>query len=135
MLSFVSRAGRVPLALTLAALAACADEPSAPNLLPVGPNLNLGDVITVTNTSGGTGVGSLRWAVAQTSGGETIRFDPAIAGSTIVVDSTVVIAYPITIEGPQDKGITISGGDAYNIFTIYYATPSARRRRCGTSHS
>jgi hypothetical protein len=126
MLSFASRTGRVLLALAVAALAACADEPSAPkHSLPVGPNLNLGDVITVTNTSGGTGVGSLRWAVAQTAGGEIIRFAPAIAGSTIVVDSTVVIAYPITIEGPQDKGITISGGDAYNIFTIYYATPSA----------
>jgi len=126
MLSFRSRAGRVPLALAVAALAACADEPSAPKRsLPVGPNLNLGDVVTVTNTSGGTGVGSLRWAVAQTTGGEIVRFDPALAGSTIVVDSTVVISYPITIEGPPDKGVTISGGDAHHIFAVYYTTPSA----------
>ena len=119
MLSFLSRAGRLPLAVTVAVLAACADEPSAPKRsLPVGPNLNLGDVITVTNTSGGTGVGSLRWAVAQTNGGEIIRFAAALAGATIVVDTTVVVNHPITIEGPADKGVTISGGNARHIFYV-----------------
>src|SRR5687768_14281658 len=120
MLSFASRAGRVPLALALAALAACADEPSAPTRSsPVGPNLNIGDVIIVTTTSGGTGVGSLRWAVAQATAGHVIRFAPELAGATIVVDSTMPVLFPITIEGPADKGVTISGGNATHIFEVY----------------
>ena len=120
MLSLASRAGRWPLALALTAVAACADEPSAPmRSLPVGPNLNIGDVITVTTTSGGTGVGSLRWAVAQATTGHIIRFAPALAGATIVVDSTMPVLFPITIEGPADKGVTISGGNATHIFEVY----------------
>ena len=81
MLSYASR-HRSPLALTvvlgaLAALVACSGEPSA----PIAPsdqasNFAAGDVITVTNTSGGTEWGSLRWAVGVTTGNETIRFDP-----------------------------------------------------------
>lgn len=121
-----SRGGRWLLALTLFGLGACADEPAAPRIPSLsGPNANLGDVITVTTSSGGKDVGSLRWAVAQTTGGETIRFAPALAGATIVVDSTIPVGYPITIEGPADKGVTISGGDANHIFEITYGLPSA----------
>ena len=90
-----------------------------------GPNANLGDIITVTTTSGGKETGSLRWAVAQTSGGEIIRFAPALAGATIVVDSTMPVKYPITVEGPADKGVTISGGNARHIFEITYGLTSA----------
>lgn len=126
MLRPLSRRGRWPLALTLLALGACADEPAAPRP-PRGlrPNANLGDVITVTNTSGGKDMGSLRWAIAQTSGGEIVRFAPTLAGATIVVDSTIPVAYPITIEGPADKGVTISGGNAWHIFAIQPSLPSA----------
>jgi hypothetical protein len=125
MLRSISRPGRWPLALMLVGLGACADEPSAPRIpSPSRPNANLGDVITVTNTSGGTGQGSLRWAVAQVAGGEIIRFAPALAGATIVVDSTIPVLHPITIEGPADKGVTISGGNATHIFEVYML-PSA----------
>src|SRR5215213_4251654 len=107
MQTFAPRVGRWPLALIVvatAALGACADEPVAPKIPSLsGPNANLGDIITVTTTSGGKDVGSLRWAVAQASGGEVIRFAPALAGATIVVDSTIPVRYPITVEGPQDK--------------------------------
>jgi hypothetical protein len=116
MLRSISRAGRRPLACivaTVAALSACTDteQPiTAPFSQPNKPSLAVGDVITVTNTRGNTDAGSLRWAVAQATGGETIRFDPRLAGSTITLDSTLVIANYVTIEGPADKGITISGG-------------------------
>ena len=76
-----ARAGRWLLALTLVAFGACADDapvgPRIPRLS--GPNANLGDVITVTTTSGGKDLGSLRWAVAQATGGEVIRFAPELA--------------------------------------------------------
>jgi hypothetical protein len=85
---FAPRAGPWPLARSLAALGAlgalgaCADEPAGPKT-PSTPQASVqslgGDgLFTVTNTSGGTDVGSLRWAAAQlnaTNGG-TIEFDP-----------------------------------------------------------
>jgi hypothetical protein len=125
MLRSTLRGGRWPLALMLAGVAACADEPAAPRIPVVSrPNANLGDVITVTTTSGTNDVGSLRWAVAQTTGGEIIRFAPALAGATIVVDTTVLVNYAITIEGPADKGVTISGGNAHHIFEVTYGLTS-----------
>ena len=121
-----SPGGRRLLALTFISLGACADEPIAPSIPSLsGPNANLGGVITVTTSSGGKDVGSLRWAVAQTTGGEIIRFAPAMAGATIVVDSTIPVRYPITVEGPADKGVTISGGNAWHIFEIAHSLPSA----------
>jgi hypothetical protein len=121
MQSFASRAGRWPLALTLAlaALGACADEPptTAPGAQPK-PNLAIGDVITVTNTSGGTDWGSLRWAVGQTLGGETIRFDPSLAGATITLDTTLKLSHYIAIEGSRDRGIIISGGGKVRVMYV-----------------
>ena len=131
MLTFARRAGRLPLAMTFAAasaLAACSDHPSttAP-VVPRTPSFAFGDIITVTNTSGGADAGSLRWAVAQATGGEIIRFDAAIAGKTIVVDSTVKVTNALTIEGPQDKGITIHGGNKVPVFHITTSGPTTLR--------
>ena len=97
------------------ALGACADEPTLPNggRPPVAPQLETlgGSIITVTNTSGGTEPGSIRWAVAQSASSDTIRFDPSLAGKTITLDSTLYIeTHVLTIEGPKDRGITLSGG-------------------------
>jgi hypothetical protein len=119
-----SRAGRWPLALyitALTALGACSDDQrpiTGPSAQPNTPNLAVGDIITVTNTKGGTDAGSLRWAVAQATGGEVIGFDPRLAGSTITLDSTLVISKSITIEGPADKGITVSGGGKGRVIDI-----------------
>jgi hypothetical protein len=120
MLRHISRAGRRPLALTLATLGvtlaalggltACADAPlaTAPGA-PNKPDLAAGDVYTVTTTND-AGVGSLRWALSWTTGGETIRFDPSLAGQTITLDSMITTRKPTTIEGPAGKGVIISGG-------------------------
>ena len=82
MYFFNSRVSRVPLALTLvAALVACIDEPTPTDpVRQLEPQFGVGDVITVTNTSGGTGIGSLRWAMSQVTNGEVIHFDPSLAG-------------------------------------------------------
>ena len=120
MYPFAPRAGRWPLALTLAALAACADEQSDLTAPPVQSSTAFAvyDTITVTNTSGGTAVGSLRWAVGQTVGGEVIRFAPTIEGATITLDSTLQVPFNITILGPKTKGITISGGGRVRVMQI-----------------
>ena len=110
MHAFASRAGRWPLAIALALLGACADQPTMPSLsVPVGPNAAVGDVYVVTNPNDDGGIGSLRWALKFSTGGETIRFDPSLAGQTIRVDSTIYIAKPVTIEGPPGAGVTIDG--------------------------
>jgi len=137
MLRHISRAGRRPLALTLAALgvtlaalgtlAACADAPpaTAPGA-PNKPTLAVGDVYTVTTTND-AGVGSLRWALSWTTGGETIRFDPSLAGQTITLDSALVISKSVTIEGPAAKGITISGGGKSRAFELPNPTTDTLR--------
>ena len=121
MSAFPSRAARWPLALMLAALGACADEP-APTQSASSPRLSqsaAGDVITVTNNSGGTAPGSLRWALAQTTGGETIRFDPRLAGDSILLDSTLMVKKFVTIEGAKDRGIVISGNGRVRVMNVY----------------
>jgi hypothetical protein len=117
MPAYIPRAGRAPLALTLvvsgalAALGACADRPA-----PIEPSsrparqLVAGDVVTVTSATGDASVvGSLPWAVSVAPSGATIRFAAGLAGATIVVGELHLIN-PLTIEGPADRGITISGG-------------------------
>src|SRR5687768_4740502 len=78
MRAFSTRAGRWSLALTLAAVATLAarpDEPPAPPRItaPGVPSLTIGDVVTVSNTSGGAELGSLRWALLRATAQETDR--------------------------------------------------------------
>jgi len=109
MHSFASRAGRWPLAVALFIVAACADEPTAATFSPPPrPSANLGDVITITNIND-NGIGSLRWALKFTTGGEILRFDPSLAGQTVALDSALWISKSVTIEGPSSDGITIRG--------------------------
>jgi predicted outer membrane repeat protein len=114
-----SRSVRWTLALTMLALAACADEPtSTTSALPHRPNLVAAgdDVVVVTSTGGGTGVGTIRWAAANVKSYGVIRFDPALAGYTIALDSTIVVnPQSVTIEGPQNGGITLSGGNQMRV--------------------
>lgn len=116
MRSFNSRASRWPLALGLAALAACAGEhtPTAPASARR-PNLTVGNVITVTSASGGREPGTIRWATSVAADLDVIRFDPSLDGATITLDSTLVVNTSVTIEGPTTRGITLSGGDRVRV--------------------
>jgi len=117
-----TRITRAALVLIWGALAgACADDVAAPTRPPIlAPNLAIGDVITVTTAADGPNLtGSLRWAVKQATGGETIRFAPEMAGATITLDSALVLYKPLlTIEGPADKGITISAGGKDRVIAL-----------------
>jgi hypothetical protein len=121
MHTVTSRGSLLPLALSLAALAACSDEPAAPTALrtprpnasgvPAGEFVN----VTVTNASGGLDVGSIRWAADQIgSAGGAIHFAPVLDGATIVLNGTVTPDGPMYVDGPP-KGITISGNDQYRV--------------------
>jgi hypothetical protein len=135
MYSFTSRAGRRPLALALgtlltaAALAACSDEPTASARSAISaPNAAaLVDPFTVSNLND-NGIGSLRWVLSYADSGQTIRFDPALAGKTIVLDSAVKkYLKDITIEGPKDRGITITGGGKTRVLELWSAGPYVLR--------
>ena len=105
-----SRAGRWPLALTLLAVAACAEDPpaTAPHATrPSGQSLD-GNVILVTNASGANVPGSLRWAVSIADGTSVINFDASLAGDTIPLTAPLEPFAFITIEGPATGGITLT---------------------------
>jgi hypothetical protein len=120
MSAFSSRAGRAVLAFTIVALGACADQQSATEASPHGrASFSAGDVFVVTNTSGGNVAGSLRSLVNQATGGEVIHFDASLAGKTITLDTTLEIPTRVTIEGPADKGITISGGGNAMVLNVH----------------
>jgi len=119
------RAGRSRLALSLlslAVLAACADEPVAPKTPPARASNSVpptGDFVevTVTNASGGYEVGSLRWAAGQIhSAGGAIKFDPSLDGATITLGGPVSPDGPAYFVGPA-KGITISGNDQHRVIS------------------
>lgn len=110
------------LALGAVVLGACSDEPTA--TAPAfggGPQLDVGDVYTVTNTND-DGLGSLRWAFGYITGGEIIRFDPSLAGRTIVLQSPLATDEHVIIEGPAGAGITISGGGTTRVFEFRHSS-------------
>jgi hypothetical protein len=122
MQTVASRVGRLPLALTLLALGACADEPLSPTpSSPLRPNAAVGDIYTVTNPNDDGSIGTLRWALKFTTGGEVIRFDPSLAGQSIKVDSTITLSKPVTIEGPTPGGVTIKGAGNGRLFRADYS--------------
>ena len=127
MRAITSRVGRWSLALHLlglAALGACVDEPVAPTKpSPLSPNAaalaGQWVTVTVTNTSGGTQAGSLRWAAAQVAGsaGGSIWIDPSIAGKTIALDAELQLDTTVYIYAPAEGGITISGKDQHRVIS------------------
>ena len=104
---------------SLAALGACSDDdPVAPKATPTAKAAVRGAApveVMVTNTSGGTDVGSLRWAAKQVASvGGTIWFDSTLGGKTITLDAGLELKRPTIIGGPP-AGITISGKDQFRL--------------------
>src|SRR5687768_5902217 len=108
----------VPIAF--AVLYGCADAPSPvePHAIRMKPHALVGPTITVTNTAD-AGAGSLRQAIIDAPAGATIQFDAAIAGQTIVLSTgRLMVGKLLTIEGPVQSGIMISGGLSVRAFTV-----------------
>lgn len=106
----MSRARSVCLLLSLAIAAGCdgPDPTTAPSPASRPRTLTAPLAVLVMNTND-AGPGSLRQALADAQGGETIQFDAALAGQTIALTTgQLEVLTPVTIEGPTG-GITISG--------------------------
>jgi hypothetical protein len=76
--------------------------------------------LLVTNTSD-SAAGSLRQAILilDTPSGGSVRFSAAVYGSTITLDSEIVIGKNLTIDTSSlADGITISGNNASTVFRI-----------------
>jgi len=71
----------------------------------------------VTN-SDDSGSGSLRQTIAEAASGDTITFDSALSGGKITLTSELTINKNITINGPTDSSLTISGGSSSRVFNI-----------------
>ncbi|MBD1940724.1 DUF4347 domain-containing protein [Microcoleus sp. FACHB-68] len=76
--------------------------------------------ITVTNNAD-TGAGSLRDAIATAQAGDTIVFDPSLAGQTITLSSQLNINKNLIIDGASAAGVTISGNNATRVFELQTA--------------
>jgi hypothetical protein len=78
----------------------------------------LADTLVVANLNDG-GPGSLRQALADAAGGDTIVFHPSLAGGTIALSATLVIDRPLTIDGSAlEPWIRISGNGAVTAFQV-----------------
>src|SRR6266513_6315087 len=65
-------------------------------------------IITVTNTND-SGPGSLRQALADANDGDTINFDPALNGQTILLTTAeLAINHDVTILGPGPSSLTVA---------------------------
>jgi predicted outer membrane repeat protein len=76
---------------------------------------------TVTNLAN-TGTGSLRDALSKTPAGGTIDFRPGLAGTIHVTGNSLLIVTSVSIVGPTDGSITVSGDDALRIFATNAGT-------------
>src|SRR5437870_1620317 len=78
------------------------------------------DIITVTNGND-SGPGSLRQALADANGGDTINFDPALNGQTILLTTAeLAIAKSVTISGPGANLLAVSRDQNAPGFRIFH---------------
>lgn len=75
----------------------------------VAPTIANASTFTVTSIAD-SGAGSLRNAVSGATDGDTINFDPSVAG-TINLSSPISIYHNITVQGPGAAQVTLSGQD------------------------
>src|SRR5262249_43922006 len=82
------------------------------------------DTITVTNTND-SGPGSLRQALASANDGDTIDFDSALKGQTILLTTAeLVINRNITVSGPGANLLAVSRDQNAPQFRIFHVAPN-----------
>src|SRR5262245_28119089 len=73
--------------------------------------------LTVTSVAD-KGAGSLRADIAAAQSGVTIVFAPSLDGQTVTLKSELLINKNLTIAGPSDRGVTVSGNNASPTFDV-----------------
>src|SRR5437667_12200717 len=74
----------------------------------------------IVTTTADHGVGSLRAAIAAANDGDTIQFDPALNGQTIVLTSgELAISKNITVNGPGANLLTVSRASTAARFRVF----------------
>jgi hypothetical protein len=68
--------------------------------------------------TGVAGDGSLRGEILVAQSGDTINFDPSLAGQTITLSGELAIAKSLDIEGLGADQLTVSGNHASRVFDI-----------------
>jgi hypothetical protein len=68
--------------------------------------------------TGVAGDGSLRGEILAAQSGDTINFDPSLAGQTIALNGELAIAKSLDIEGLGADQLTVSGNNASRVFDI-----------------
>jgi len=82
------------------------------------------NIITVTNIND-SGPGSLRQALADANGGDTINFDPALNGQTILLTTAeLAIVKNVTISGPGANLLAVSRDQNAPGFRIFHVAPN-----------
>src|SRR5437660_1556570 len=82
------------------------------------------NIITVTNTND-SGPGSLRQALLDANDGDTIDFDPALNGQTILLTTAeLAITKSITISGPDANLLAVSRDQNAPGFRIFHVAPN-----------
>src|SRR6185295_6495940 len=77
----------------------------------------------LVTTPADNGPGSLRAAIAAAATGDTITFDPALTGQTILLTTgEIAVRRALTITGLGAANLAISGNHASRIFNINAAT-------------
>ena len=106
--------GAISVLLRLQFVFLSGDAIGCPEALP-----RLGSTLIVTSTADG-GAGSLRDTIAAANDGDTIQFDAALNGQTIVLTSgQLVIDQNITISGPGPTMLTVSRPSNIGRFRIF----------------
>jgi hypothetical protein len=109
---------RAHLALVAVLLTALLVNPSGPAPFGAAPVRAAGPTVTNTNDSG---AGSLRQAILDATPGDTIDFQPGLAGK-IALTSGLVITKTLTIAGPGAGTLAVDGGGGTLIFDIRAST-------------
>ncbi|MCC5866142.1 MAG: choice-of-anchor D domain-containing protein [Wenzhouxiangella sp.] len=68
--------------------------------------------------NGDSGTGTLRWAVASASNGDTIEFNLPMASVITLTSGEIAINVNLSINGPGAGNLTVSGNDSSRVFNI-----------------
>jgi beta-glucanase (GH16 family) len=72
---------------------------------------------TVTNAAN-AGPGSLRAALRSVCAGGTVEVDPALADTTVALDSVLEVTKDVTVDGSAAPGLTLSGEDRTRVLVV-----------------